>query len=63
MATSSVETYGMITEGQPMILRLDGTSKDIGTVTYNTTTGNIKAVKGGISQKRGTCRAGQWRNT
>lgn len=50
MATSSVETYGMITEGQPMILRLDGTSKDIGTVTYNTTTGNIKAVKGGISQ-------------
>ena len=33
-----------------MILRLDGTSKDIGTVTYNTTTGNIKAVKGGISQ-------------
>ena len=50
MATSSVETYGMITEGQPMILRLDGSSKDIGTVTYNTTTGNIKAVKGGISQ-------------
>lgn len=33
-----------------MILRLDGTGKDIGTVTYNTTTGNIKAVKGGISQ-------------
>ena len=29
MATSSVETYGMITEGQPMILRLDGTSKDL----------------------------------
>ena len=47
---SSVETYGRITEGQPMILRLDGTGKDIGTVTYNTTTGNIKAVKGGISQ-------------
>ena len=49
-AASSVETYGRITEGQPMILRLDGTGKDIGTVTYNTTTGNIKAVKGGISQ-------------
>ena len=50
MTTSFVETYGMITEGQPMILRLDGTSKDIGTVTYNTTTGNIKAVKGDTSQ-------------
>ena len=49
-AASSVETYGRITEGQPMILRLDGTGKDIGTVTYNTTTGNIKAVKGGITQ-------------
>ena len=33
-----------------MILRLDGTGKDIGTVTYNTTTGDIKAVKGATSQ-------------
>ena len=30
-----------------MTLRLDGTGKDIGTATYNTTTGDIKAVKGG----------------
>lgn len=35
---------------EAMTLRFDGTGKDIGTVTYNTTTGNIKAVKGGISQ-------------
>ena len=33
-----------------MILRLDGTGKDIGTVTYNTTTGDIKVVKGTTSQ-------------
>lgn len=29
-----------------MTLRLDGTGNNIGTVTYNTTTGDIKAVKG-----------------
>ncbi len=33
-----------------MTLRLDGTGKDIGTVTYNTTTGDIKVVKGTTSQ-------------
>ena len=33
-----------------MTLRLDGTGKDIGTATYNTTTGDIKAVKGATSQ-------------
>ena len=33
-----------------MTLRLDGTGKDIGTATYNTTTGDIKAVKGTTSQ-------------
>ena len=33
-----------------MTLRLDGTGKDIGTVTYNTTTGDIKVVKGSTSQ-------------
>ena len=33
-----------------MTLRLDGTGKDIGTVTYNTTTGDIKVVKGSTAQ-------------
>ena len=33
-----------------MTLRLDGTGKDIGTVTYTTTTGDIKVVKGTTSQ-------------
>lgn len=33
-----------------MNLRLNGTGKDIGTVTYSTTTGDIKAVKGSTSQ-------------
>ena len=33
-----------------MTLRLDGSDKNIGTVTYNTTTGDIKAVKGSTSQ-------------
>ena len=33
-----------------MTLRLDGTGKDIGTVTYNITTGDIKVVKGTTSQ-------------
>ena len=33
-----------------MTLRLDGTGKNIGTVTYNTTTGDIKVVRGDTSQ-------------
>lgn len=33
-----------------MILRLDGTGMNIGTVTYNTTTGDIKAAKDTTSQ-------------
>lgn len=33
-----------------MTLRLNGSDKNIGTVTYNTTTGDIKAVKGSTSQ-------------
>ena len=33
-----------------MTLRLDGTGKDIGTVTYNTTTGDIKVGKGSTAQ-------------
>ena len=39
-----------ITDSAAMTLRLDGTGKDIGTVTYNTTTGDIKVVKGTTSQ-------------
>ena len=39
-----------ITDSAAMTLRLDGTGKDIGTATYNTTTGDIKAVKGATSQ-------------
>ena len=33
-----------------MTLRFDGTGKNIGTVTYNATTGDIKATKGSTSQ-------------
>ncbi len=39
-----------IASGAAMTLRLDGTGKDIGTVTYNTTTGDIKAMKGSTAQ-------------
>lgn len=39
-----------ITDSAAMTLRLDGTGKDIGTVTYNITTGDIKVVKGTTSQ-------------
>ena len=39
-----------IADGTAMTLRLDGPGKDIGTATYNTTTGDIKAVKGTTSQ-------------
>ena len=45
-AASSGTEAGTIAEGTAMTLRLDGTDKNIGTVTYNTTTGDIKAVKG-----------------
>ena len=46
IAASSGTKSGTITEGTAMTLRLDGTGNNIGTVTYNTTTGDIKAVKG-----------------
>ena len=39
-----------ISSGKAMTLRLDGTGKDIGTVTYNTTTGDIKVGKGSTAQ-------------
>ena len=51
MATSSNPAeLGTIASDKAMTLRLDGTGKDIGTVTYNTTTGDIKVVKGTTSQ-------------
>ena len=49
-AASSDTVSGTITNGTAMTLRLVGTRKDIGRVTYNTTTGDIKAVKGATSQ-------------
>ena len=49
-ASSSPAELGTIASGTAMTLRLDGTGKDIGTVTYNTTTGDIKVVKGTTSQ-------------
>ena len=49
-AVSSDTKSEKITDSAAMTLRLDGTGKDIGTVTYNTTTGDIKVVKGTTSQ-------------
>ena len=49
-ASSDTAESGTIADGTAMTLRLNGTGKDIGTVTYNTTTGDIKATKGSTSQ-------------
>ena len=49
-ASSDQAKLGTIALGKAMTLRLDGTGKNIGTVTYNTTTGDIKVVKGSTSQ-------------
>ena len=49
-AASSGETSGAITDGTAMTLRFDGTGKNIGSATYNTTTGDIKVTKGSTSQ-------------
>ena len=48
--SSGMIASGTITSGTAMTLRLDGSSMNIGSVTYNTTTGDIKAVKGSTSQ-------------
>ena len=48
-AASSDTKSEKITDSAAMTLRLDGTGKDIGTVTYNTTIGDIKVVKGTTS--------------
>ena len=50
-AASSGTESGTIAERTAMTLRLDGKDKNIGTVTYNTTTGDIKAVKGGATSQ------------
>ena len=49
-AASSDTVSNTIASETAMTLRLDGTGKNIGTVTYNTTTGDIKAAKGSTSQ-------------
>ena len=49
-ASSDTVVADTITSGTAMTLRLNGTGKNIGTVTYNTTTGDIKAAKGSTSQ-------------
>ena len=49
-AASSETVSGTLTGGTAMTLRLNGTGKNIGTVTYNNTTGDIKAAKGSTSQ-------------
>lgn len=49
-ASSDTAEARTIADGTAMTLRLDGTGKDIGTATYNTTTADIKAVKGTTSQ-------------
>ena len=48
-AASSDTKSEKITDSAAMTLRLDGTGKDIGTVTYNATIGDIKVVKGTTS--------------
>ena len=45
-ASSETAEAGTIASDKAMTLRLDGTDKNIGTATYNTTTGDIKVTKG-----------------
>ena len=45
-AASSGTVSGTLTDGMAMTLRLNGTDKNIGTVIYNTTTGDINVTKG-----------------
>ena len=49
-ASSDTAEARTIADGTAMTLRFDGTGKNIGTVTYNTTTGDIKVAKGSTSQ-------------
>ena len=50
-ASSETAEAGTIASDKAMTLRLDGTGNNIGTVTYNTTTGDIKVVKGGATSQ------------
>ena len=45
-ASSDTAVPGTIASGKAMTLRLDGSSKNIGTITYDTATGDIVAAKG-----------------
>ena len=49
-ASSDTAELYTIASYTTMTLRLEGTGKNIGTVTYNTTTGDIKVVKGSTAQ-------------
>ena len=49
-ASSDTVESDTIAPEAAMTLRLNGTGKNIGTVTYNTTTGDIKVVRGDTSQ-------------
>ena len=49
-ASSATAEVVAIASNKAMTLRLDGTGRDIGTVTYNATTGDIKVVRGTASQ-------------
>ena len=49
-ALSDTAVAKTIASGAAMNLRLNGTGKDIGTVTYSTTTGDIRAMKGSTAQ-------------
>ena len=49
-ASSDTVESDTIAPEAAMTLRLDGSSKNIGAVTYNTTTGDIKVAKGSTSQ-------------
>lgn len=48
-ASSGTAESSTIASGTAMTLRLDGTGKNIGSVTYNTATGDIKVTKGSTS--------------
>ena len=48
--SSSPAELGTIASGTAMTLRLDGTGKNIGTVEYSATTGDINVVSGSTSQ-------------
>ena len=49
-ASFSPAELGTIASGTAMTLRLDGTGKNIGTVEYSATTGDINVVRGSTSQ-------------